>query len=263
VATDPVSTDVWGSPDFSDEFSLASLGQDWSQRLQGYSKASKRKCSKADPSAVKVRRGTARLSVIKDPDRTGTKCRYEGDRYAWRLNGAIDTQSSSTGSLRYGYAAARIKFQPRRGQHASFWLQPKSRDANEGSARDTGAEMDVIEWFGEDQPQGGLASFIYYYPDNGQAGVTAKKVGGYIRRPGRFGRDWAGKYHVFAVEWTPHHYVFRIDGKEAFRTKQGVSGQPQYLILSLLSSDYELKHLGGDRHLPQTMSVDWVRFWKG
>jgi beta-glucanase (GH16 family) len=122
--------------------------------------------------------------------------------------------------------------------------------------------MDVIEWFGEDQPQGGLASFIYYYPDDGQAGVTAKKVGDYIRKPGRFGDDWAGKYHVFAIEWTPHHYVFRIDGRETFRTAQGVSGQPQYLILSLLSSDYELKHLGGDRHLPQTMSVDWTRIWQ-
>ena len=38
--------------------------------------------------------------------------------------------------------------------------------------------------------------------------------------------------------------------------------QPQYPILSLLSSDYELKKLGGDANLPQIMSVDWIRFWQ-
>ena len=260
VTSSGVRTDVLGAADFTDEFSGTGLGSDWSDRLQGYEPGSYRKCSKADPSAVEVRGGTALLSVLKDPDRTGSKCSYEGDKYAWRLNGHIGTQGAE--SFKYGYAAARVKFQPRRGQHASFWLQPESRAASEGSAQDTGAEIDVIEWFGENHPQGGLTSFIYYYPDNGGPGVTAKKVGGYIRKPDRFGGDWASKYHVFSVEWTPSRYVFRIDGKETFRTSQGVSGRPQYLILSLLSSDYELKQLGSDRKLPQTMSVDWVRFWQ-
>jgi hypothetical protein len=29
-----------------------------------------------------------------------------------------------------------------------------------------------------------------------------------------------------------------------------------------LSSDYELKKLKGEANLPQTMNVDWVRFWQ-
>ena len=37
---------------------------------------------------------------------------------------------------------------------------------------------------------------------------------------------------------------------------------PQFPILSLLSSDYELKKLKGEFNLPQTMSVDWIRFWQ-
>ena len=37
---------------------------------------------------------------------------------------------------------------------------------------------------------------------------------------------------------------------------------PQFPILSLLSSDYELKKLKGEGNLPQTMSVDWIRFWQ-
>ena len=65
-----------------------------------------------------------------------------------------------------------------------------------------------------------------------------------------------------SVEWTPERYIFRIDGRETFRTSKGVSGRPEFLILSLLSSDYELSKLKGEANLPQAMSVDWIRFWQ-
>ena len=267
VTSAAVATDKWGAADFTDEFSGKALGDAWSHRLQGYRPDSMRKCSRAGKRAVRVGRGTVRLSVLNDPSRPsardrrrGTeKCRYDGRRWTWRLNGSIGTQGVK--SFKYGYAAARVKFQPRRGQHAAFWLQPDSQTALEGSPDKTGAEIDVIEWFGQGHPSGGLTSFIYYYPKDGKPGITPKKVGGFIRNPGRFGSNWASRYHVFSVEWTPQRYVFRIDGKETFRTSKGVSGRPQYPILSLLSSDYELQYLGGDNRLPQTMSVDWMRYW--
>lgn len=258
VVSNTANTDRWSDPAFDDEFSGQGLGVGWSDRLGGYSPDSKRACSKADPRAVEVGGGLAELSVMKDPDRPG-HCTYEGKQYDWRLNGHIGTQAFR--SFTYGYAAARIKFQDRRGQHGSFWLQPASRTAQEGDPSKTGAEIDVIEGFGEHHPYGGLASFAYSFPDDGKPGVTAKKTGGFVKNPDRFGDDWSKKFHVFSVEWTPEHYVFRIDGRETFRTSQGVSGRPQFLILSLLSSDYELGLLGGDESLPQTMSVDWVRFW--
>lgn len=254
------ATSQWGLPDFTDEFSGTQIGPEWSDRIQGYSAESLRTCAKADPSAVAVEDQVLKLSVLADTDRVGSRCRVEGKNYNWRLNGHIGTQM--TQSFTYGYAAARMKFQPRRGQHASFWLQPATRQAEEGPAQKTGAEIDVIEWFGEGDPNGGLATFVYHYPDDAEPGVTGRKVGGYIEEPERFGKDWASQFHVFSVEWTPSEYVFRIDGRETFRTTQGVSGQPQYLILSLLSSDYELPWLGGEQRLPQRMEVDWVRFWE-
>ena len=67
---------------------------------------------------------------------------------------------------------------------------------------------------------------------------------------------------MFSVEWTPQVYIFRIDGKESWRTTAGISGVKQFPILSLLSSDYELDDLGGDKRLPQRMYVDWVQFWE-
>ena len=83
------------------------------------------------------------------------------------------------------------------------------------------------------------------------------------RRPAWSGpptRSGSG-YHVFSVEWSPEGYVFRIDGDTTYRTDKAVSARTQFLILSLLSSDWELPEL--DRSLlPATMSVDWVRVWQ-
>ena len=66
---------------------------------------------------------------------------------------------------------------------------------------------------------------------------------------------------MFSVEWTPNAYVFRIDGKETRRItdRNAISQRPEYLILSLLSSDYELQHHRGA--LPEHMYVDWVKYW--
>ena len=36
----------------------------------------------------------------------------------------------------------------------------------------------------------------------------------------------------------------------------------EYLILSLLVSNYEANKLPSPGSLPQTMSVDWVRVWQ-
>ena len=65
---------------------------------------------------------------------------------------------------------------------------------------------------------------------------------------------------MFSVEWTPEEYVFRIDDKVTQRLKGETSGRPEFLILSLLSSDYELPRFNGE--LPETMEVDWARVWE-
>ena len=119
----------------------------------------------------------------------------------------------------------------------------------------------MIEWFGHPTRNGGLTSFIYHPSKKGPV-----KVGDFIDKPDRFlsskSDAWWKRYHVFSVEWTPQVYIFRIDGKESWRTTAGISGVKQFPILSLLSSDYELDDLGGDKRLPQRMYVDWVQFWE-
>ena len=92
-------------------------------------------------------------------------------------------------------------------------------------------------------------------------GVQTRVAGGALADQDSYGSDWAGTYHVFSVEWTPTEYVFRIDGKEALRTSAGVSQTEEYLILSLLVSNFESLRITPEQ-LPQTMSVDWVRVWQ-
>ena len=68
-------------------------------------------------------------------------------------------------------------------------------------------------------------------------------------------------FHTYTVDWTPSSYTFYIDGKVTMRVSSGISKQPVFLILSLLSSDYELPALKNAK-LPVTMQVDWVKVWK-
>jgi len=263
IKTGEVVSTEWGTPDFVDEFSGRSLSSAWSYRASSYNPAGLRRCSKGSSKAVKVARGSVELSVLKDKSKGNKSCvakRADGKvigKFDYRLNGHIAT--SGTNALRYGVAAARMKFQKSRGQHASFWMQPTVQNGSK-TAKTGGAEIDIIEWFGHPSKGGGLTSFIYHPTNRGP-----KKVGNFLDEPDQYlssrSDAWWKKYHVFSVEWTPQVYIFRIDGQETWRTTEGISGVEQFPILSLLSSDYELDDLGGDKRLPQHMNVDWVQFW--
>lgn len=249
----PVSTDDIDEPSFSDEFDEDRVdeGEDslWETRQQGY--AGVRQCSQALPEASEVVDGVLRLSVLDDPD-AGTCDAFEDEVHDYRLNGHVGTEGNY--DFTYGVAAARVRFHSERGQHGSFWMQaPDGHKA--GGPEEGGAEIDVIEYFGDGHPEGGLTSFTYWFDDEGEL----VKQGGWIEDADQYGGDWAEEFHVFSVEWTPEEYIFRIDGKISQRLEGPTSGTPEFLVLSLLSSDYELKH---STELPQVMEVDWVQVWE-
>lgn len=258
MSSSPVSTARWSTPTWTDEFSGTVLSPTWHQRAQTFESSILRRCSKGDPRAVLVRDGALRLSVLRDRSQT-TKCkaRVNGKvvgTYPYRLNGHIGTQGSF--SFKYGVAAARIRFNHLRGQHGAFWMQPLE-GMYPGSS---GHEIDVIEYFGDNHDRAGLTSFIHRY-----VGTEVVKTGGRIADPHavlkKRSDGWSKSYHVFSVQWTPWTLIFRIDGKETIRIKGGISSAPEYPILSLLSSDYEIPNIL-TRQLPQHMYVDWVRVWE-
>lgn len=251
-----VSTDDAPEASFTDDFDEDTVdepGTAWHTRDQGY--VGVRTCSKAGADAAEVVDGVLQLHVTEDPDREGDECQLPGKRkrFPYRLNGHIGTEG--TYAFTYGFAAARIKTQAARGQHAAFWMQAVGGQGT-GGPKKGGAEIDIIEYFGDDHPEGGLTSFTYFLDKQGKK----QTVGGWLPNADELGDDWAEKYHVFSVEWTPKEYVFRIDGKVTQRLKGETSGRPEFLILSLLSSDYELPRFNGE--LPETMEVDWARVWE-
>jgi len=263
VRSEPVRADAWGDPAFLDDFDDEALGSSWEHRIQFHNPWGGRACSKGDPSAVAVGGGTLRLSVLPDLELAGEPCPtydLEGNptgSHAYRLNGHVSTQSAF--DFQYGVAAARIKFQRHRGQHGAFWLQP--RGLLETGPTPWGAEIDVVEWYGSERGRERMSTAVHRHIDGGPELTT---VGGPISDPDRFLADktdrWWRGYHVFSVEWTPLEYVFRIDGRVTMRITTGVSNHPEFLILSMLSSDFELDEIGVDA-LPQHMDVDWVAAW--
>jgi beta-glucanase (GH16 family) len=258
-----VAATTWGAPDFVDEFDGSSLGPAWENRIQFYNPWGGRACSKGSPAAVVESGGALQLSSMPDPAVTDlcTATDVDGNvlgQYPYRLNGHISTQNSA--DFLYGVAAARMKFQRDPGAHAAFWMQP--RGLLDTGPTSWGAEVDVVEWYGTLNRRSRMASAVHAPTPTGQK----IQFGGAVHKPDRFlaGRAdaWWSNYHVFSVEWTPTEYIFRIDSHEVWRTDQGVSHDPEFLILSMLSSDFELPQLGARQALTQTASVDWVKFWQ-
>lgn len=236
---------------FSDEFGGTSLDQTkWDYRLLRTATV-KRTRSVSASEAVAVRNGTLRLQVMSDPARP--------TRF---LNGHIGTQDGRF-AFTYGVAAARIKFQRGQGQHGAFWLKPTAPATLAGDPGRSGAEIDIAEYFGSGHNNGGLGSFVYNYgvltPEGEPRRLGAVWPGATAQLPP--GDDWWKRFHVFSVQWTPTSYVFRVDGRVMWRTSEGVSHIEEYLILSLLTSDYELPRLDRSK-LPSRAYVDWVRVWQ-
>jgi beta-glucanase (GH16 family) len=233
---------------FSDEFDGTTLGPKWSYRQLGVlSATSGRTVSESSKRAVSVGHGVLSLQVRADPT---TKGHF--------LNGHISTET--TYLFRYGVAAARIKFQRPRGTHGAFWLQSPTMNSFPGDPARAGSEIDIGEYFGDGFPGGGLASYVYHLDKDAHSVKVGDVHRGAVRAVGSPAAFWK-RFHVYSVEWSPDGYVFRIDGDTVFSTDEGVSRRTQFLILSLLSSDWELPDL--DRSLlPATMQVDWVRVWQ-
>ncbi len=244
VTTEP-GTGSWAAT-FADEFGGTSLDRaKWSYRV---GPSPSRTQSTNDPRAVSVSGGTLGLHVLRDPAQPARRL----------LTSQVSTADSFTQT--YGMFAARIKFPRARGQHGSFWMTSPTYGAYPGDAARSGAEIDVVESFGRGAPGGGLANFLYYR-DGADRDVQHGGVQRHAARLIPAADTWYNSFHVFSVKWTPSRYTFYVDGRVISSSNQALSRTDEYLILSMLASDWELKHLDR-RALPSRMSVDWAKAWQ-
>ena len=265
ATSDELAGDLWGEPDFDDEFDGDAMSADWLNRGEDYNPEGLRACSKGSGEAVEVEGGTLGLSVLLDrgraPTRSATAKNANGKaigNFDYRLNGHVMTNGHY---FRYGVLAARIKFQERQGQHAL--AVDAAGDLREHHRLGQGRRPRSTSSSGSAR-----ASRTAGWPASSTCSprTARRRSAAWLEDPDQYlaGQDdsWFEDYHVFSVEWTPEEYIFRIDGQETWRTSEGISHQPEYPILSLLSSDYELENLGKTSNLPQTMQVDWLKFWE-
>ncbi len=253
LATVTASREAQWRIDFADEFNGTTLGGKWKPRQTGEYFGS-RLCSAPYPSMSSVRNGSWQ-GVVKESGGARTR---QVEASAAQARGVPTSQACPDGvwdlamistqgiyQFKYGITAVRAKFPQQSGVHGSAWLQSYDPD---------GAEIDFIETFGPDY---GIQHKVHY-KKNGKAA----QVGGYVRKlPAVKSPQWWNSYHVFSVEWTPDLYVFRVDGVETFRTRKGVSRGDEFLVLSLLASDWALERINRGA-MPAKMSVDWIRVWQ-
>ncbi len=262
--TGQVTTARW-QPSFEDTFSGTALDTSvWNdQKREHESVYAPRTCARVDPSARRVSDGVLHLGVALDPALAGSPCGYTSTRAAgttsgtspYLLNSQIATEN--TRLFQHGIVAARIKPQRAKGMHSGFWMLPNGTKYADGNPA-AGTEIDVMEFFGDNgRGTETISSSIHYY----EAGWNKVSLGEPVpaaRRALSKRNSWWDEFHVFSVEWTPTAYVFRVDGREYYRETQAVSQAQQYLVLSNLTSDYELAELTADE-LADTAQVDWVR----
>ena len=258
--TGSVTTTRWHA-EFEDTFSGTTLDTSvWNdQKREHESVYAPRTCARVAPEARRVGDGVLHLGVALDPALAGTPCGYTSTRTSgtspYLLNSQVSTEY--TRFFQHGIVAARIKPQRAKGIHSGFWLLPADDKYTDGVPA-AGAEIDVMEFFGENgRGNDTIGSHVHYY-EGGWNKVSYGDTFPAARQVLAKQRSWWDEFHVFSVEWTPTTYIFRVDGREYYRETQAVSQAQQYLVLSALTSDYELAELSPEE-LSQTAQVDWVR----
>jgi len=255
VQSDPVTSASWDLS-WGDEFTGngALDPKRWTDRQVG-ERFGRRMCSEVKAGTARRQGGAAVLKVTRLTAKKTKKCPHG------QFGNAMVMAENVEDHMTYGYAAARIKFQSNRGQHSAFWLQVPSNGAPAaGAPPASGAEIDIAEYFGDGRKKGGLASYIHWNKPNGKEGGS---IGGEF--PSRQllprGKEWSDKWHVYSVEWDPTGYTFRVDGIVTKVIRGGVSHREEAVVLSALTSDWELPAMNA-RKFPTVTKYDWVRVWQ-
>lgn len=148
----------------------------------------------------------------------------------------------------FGYFECRVKLQTQEGHWSAFWLQSPRMGAKALDPAKDGAEIDIFEYL---STRGDKLQHTLHWGGYGEGHRSAKHV---HEAPG-LKEGW----HTVGVEWTEAGYAFFVDGKETWRTEEGVSRIPQYIILSL-----EVGKWAGDisrADLPDSVVFDYVRVY--
>ncbi len=167
------------------------------------------------------------------------------------LSGAVQTRGLFEHS--YGYYEMYARPHLVTGMWGAFWLvtgDMEDPDADDGTA-EGGAEIDIAEilvpW--------GVSQIVHW--DGWGSNTKSEDFHDYAAHIEIFD----GKFHKFALRWSPDEYIFLIDDVVTHRTKAGgICKVPGYMLVTT-----ECGTWGGDWVLKEgetsDMLVDYVKVW--
>jgi beta-glucanase (GH16 family) len=186
-----------------------------------------------DPSAVDVADGFLRITARHDA------ARYDNVTREY-ISGIVTTLGSF--AQMYGRFEIRCRIAAGRGLDSRFWLLPVPKGEL--------PSIDVIDALGQETAK---ALFGNRWGDE----QTERSYGGSWPGP-----DFSKDFHVFAMEWDKDQIRWFVDGKERFRSTDGVPHQPMYLAVNLAVGGLTAKWPDSSTPFPAKFEIDYVRVYK-
>ncbi len=144
-------------------------------------------------------------AYVKDGELVIQPVKTEKDGKVSYASGRVNTQNRH--DYKYGWFEAKIRVPEGKGFLPAFWMMPQDEEYY-GQWPKCG-EIDIMEVLG-DSTKNLYGTLHYGEPHEQQQGMYALTDGG----------DFAGEYHVFAVEWEPGKIRWYVDGEQYFEASQ-------------------------------------------
>lgn len=208
-------------------------------------------CYRDNARTIAVAGGTLRLTATIHPQMF--LCRSPFTPVTTRSEVATVTTSSRF-TQTYGRFSARLRFSDATGGHAAFWLSPEDHAYGKWPLS---GEIDVAEWFGNDQ------THVYpsvHYVGEGRQESTGRDCPVPTATTG---------FHTYTVEWSPTEMRFFYDDRFCWSHRWVPTNvrapapfdKPFNLVLAQIwGSGWAARRLSSPT--TSTLSVDWVRVWK-
>ncbi len=161
----------------------------------------------------------------------------------------------------YGRIEARIKLPSTPGIWPAFWMLPTNSPYGGWAAS---GEMDIMESVNYADRIYGTIHYGGNWPNNVFTGGEREN-----------GIDYSADFHVYTLEWTPQFLRWYIDGTPFYTRvpmnwfSTAAPGDPDapfdvpfHLLLNVAVGGNFPGNPNGDSVFPQTMQVDWVRWYQ-
>jgi len=185
------------------------------------------------PGAIEVHDGFAHISAVR------RRAMYDGhDR---EFTSGIMTSYGSFAQL-YGRFEIRCRIPAGRGLEPKFWLLPVP----------TGEipAIDVFDAIGS-EPSKALFGNRWGDEKTERSFTGSYDVG-----------DLAADFHTIAIEWDKDKIVWFVDGKERFRSTDGVPHKPMYLTVGMAVGGLQAKYPDETTKFPARFTIDYIRVYQ-